>query len=63
MLIPRYEGAVGVSCSTMSDRAERLEQAFTALNGGDPTGFEELFAEHGQWLGFPGSGIDGATPI
>jgi hypothetical protein len=47
----------------MGDRTDRLEQAFAALNGGDPTGFQELFAEHGQWLGVPGSGIDGATPI
>jgi hypothetical protein len=47
----------------MSDRIDRLEQAFSALNGGDATAFNELFAEHGQWLGIPGSGVDGATPI
>ena len=47
----------------MSDRTDRLEQEFRALNGGDATLFEELFAEHGQWLGIPGSGIDGHTPI
>jgi len=53
----------GVSCGTMSDRTDRLEQAFAALNGRDPTAFKELFADHGRWLGIPGSGIDGSTPI
>lgn len=49
--------------ASMSDRTDRLEQAFEALNRGDPSAFRELFAEHGQWLGVPGSGPDGATPI
>jgi len=47
----------------MSDRTDRLEQAFAALNSGDASAFRELFAEHGRWLGVPGSGIDGSTPI
>ena len=47
----------------MSVRTDRLEQAFAALNGGDPSAFRDLFAEHGQWLGVPGSGFEGDTPI
>jgi hypothetical protein len=47
----------------VSDRIGRLEEAFAALNSGDPSAFQELFAERGQWLGIPGSGIDGTTPI
>jgi len=47
----------------MSDRTDRLEKAFAALNAGDPSAFRELFAENGQWLGVPGSGINGVTPI
>ena len=46
----------------MSDRTDRLEQAFAALDEGDAGGFHDVFAEEGQWLGVPGSGIDGATP-
>jgi ketosteroid isomerase-like protein len=46
----------------MSERTARLEQAFTALNGGDLSGFRDLFAEDAQWLGVPGSGFDGGTP-
>lgn len=49
--------------SRMSDRTDRLAQAFAALNGGDATAFQELFAEHGQWLGVPASGFNGETPI
>jgi len=47
----------------MSERTDRLEQAFAALNGGDTTAFRELFAEDGRWLGVPGRGVDGGTPI
>jgi hypothetical protein len=47
----------------VSDRVARLEQAFAALGEGDLGPFEELFAPGGQWLGVPGSGYEGATPI
>ena len=46
----------------VSERTDRLEQAFAALDRGDVSGFRELFAEEAQWLGVPGSGFDGATP-
>ena len=46
----------------MSERTERLEQAFAALDRGDVGAFRELFAESAQWLGIPGSGVDGDTP-
>jgi len=46
----------------VSDRTDRLEHAFAALNDGDASAFRELFAEHGQWLAIPGSGPDGTTP-
>jgi ketosteroid isomerase-like protein len=48
---------------TVSDRTARLRQAFAALDEGDITGFRDLFAEEAVWLGVPGSGIDGFTPI
>jgi ketosteroid isomerase-like protein len=35
---------------------ERVEAAFAALDAGDVGPFRELFAEHAQWLGVPGSG-------
>jgi hypothetical protein len=47
----------------MAEHAARLAQAFAALDDGDIGAFEALFAPAGQWLGVPGSGIDGATPI
>jgi uncharacterized protein (TIGR02246 family) len=47
----------------MAEHAARLEQAFAALDLGDPDAFEALFAPDGQWLGVPGSGVEGATPI
>jgi len=47
----------------MSEQVERLEQAFAALDAGDVSAFEALFAPDGQWLGVPGSGFEGATPI
>ncbi len=47
----------------MSERTDRVEKAFAALNAGDPSAFRELFAEEAQWLGVPGSGSDGSTPI
>jgi ketosteroid isomerase-like protein len=47
----------------MEDRCERLRRAFDALDRGDADEFEALFADDAQWLGVPGSGIDGATPI
>jgi hypothetical protein len=47
----------------MSLRSARLERAFAALDAGDLGPFEALFAPGGQWLGVPGSGFEGATPI
>jgi ketosteroid isomerase-like protein len=47
----------------MTERGGRLEQAFAALADGDVRVFEALFAPDGQWLGVPGSGFEGATPI
>jgi ketosteroid isomerase-like protein len=47
----------------VSDRVERLRQAFAALAEGDVDGLRDLFAEDAQWLGVPGRGIDGGTPI
>ena len=47
----------------MSERVARLEQAFAALDDGDVGPFEALFAADGQWLGVPGSSLEGATPI
>jgi ketosteroid isomerase-like protein len=49
--------------ASVSDRTDRLQQAFAALNGGDSGAFRNLFAEDAQWLGVPGSGVDGSTPI
>ena len=50
-------GLLGV----VSEPADRLEQAFAALDRGDVSGFGELFTKEAQWLGVPGSGFDGAT--
>ena len=47
----------------MSVRVARVEQAFAALDEGDLGSFEALFAPEAQWLGVPGSGPEGATPI
>jgi ketosteroid isomerase-like protein len=47
----------------MSEQVARLEQAFAALDGGDLGAFEALFARDAQWLGVPGSGFEGETPI
>jgi ketosteroid isomerase-like protein len=47
----------------MAEHSARLAQAFAALDGGDLDAFEALFAPDGQWLGVPGSGFEGATPI
>jgi ketosteroid isomerase-like protein len=47
----------------MSNRLAQLEQAFAALDRGDAGDFEALFAPDAQWLGVPGSGFEGATPI
>jgi len=46
----------------VSERTDRLEQAFAALDSGDASAFRELFAAEAQWLGVPGSGVDGSTP-
>jgi ketosteroid isomerase-like protein len=47
----------------MAERVAQLEQAFAALGDGDLGPFEALFAADGQWLGVPGSGFEGETPI
>lgn len=46
----------------MGERAERLRDAFAALDRGSVDEFAALFAPEGQWLGVPGSGWEGATP-
>ena len=46
----------------MSDRSERLRQAFASLARGDVSSFRDLFAEDAQWLAVPGSGPEGETP-
>ena len=47
----------------MAERSALLERAFAALDDGDVGPFEALFAPDGRWLGVPGSGYEGATPI
>ena len=47
----------------MSGRTDRLRHAFEAFGTGDLSGFRELLAEDAQWLGVPGSGPAGETPI
>ena len=47
----------------MAERSALLEHAFAALDDGDVGPFEALFAPDGRWLGVPGSGYEGATPI
>jgi ketosteroid isomerase-like protein len=47
----------------MGERSEQLTQAFAALGRGDVGGFRDLFAEDAQWLGVPGRGWEGETPI
>lgn len=47
----------------MAERVALLERAFAALGDGDVGPFESLFAEEGRWLGIPGSGFEGETPI
>ena len=44
-------------------REERLRAVFDAYARGDVAGLNGLFAPDAQWLGIPGIGIDGATPI
>jgi ketosteroid isomerase-like protein len=46
----------------MSERTERLAEAFAALDRGDSAGFRDIFLDDAQWLGVPGSGFDGDTP-
>ena len=47
----------------MSDRTDRLRRAFASLDQGDVSGFRDLFVADAQWLGVPGSGLEGETPI
>lgn len=46
----------------MSERTDRLADAYAALGRGDAGRFRALFVEDSRWLGVPGSGFDGATP-
>jgi ketosteroid isomerase-like protein len=47
----------------MTEHTALLRQAFAALDDGDLGPFEALFAPDGRWLGIPGSGFEGETPI
>jgi ketosteroid isomerase-like protein len=47
----------------LSERSDRLTEAFAALDRGDLGSFRDLFEEGARWLGVPGSGFEGATPI
>lgn len=47
----------------MSERTDRLADAFAALDRGDVGVFRDLLAEDAQWLGVPGTGWGGETPI
>lgn len=42
---------------------ERLREGLEALDRGGVARLGALFAADAQWLGVPGTGIDGATPI
>jgi len=46
----------------MSERTQRLADAFAALDRGDISVFGDLFVEDAQWLGIPDSGWEGETP-
>lgn len=47
----------------VSERTELLRRAYAALDAGRIPELEACFSEGAQWLGIPGSGVDGATPI
>lgn len=47
----------------MTEREQRLRSAFAALDEGDLGPFEALFRPDAQWLGVPGRGWNGETPI
>jgi ketosteroid isomerase-like protein len=47
----------------VSERTERLRDALAALDRGEISALEAVFAADGQWLGVEGSGVDGQTPI
>lgn len=47
----------------MSERAERLREAYAALNRGDAGVFEQLFRPDAQWRGVEGVGFGGETPL
>lgn len=46
----------------MSERTERLTEAFAALHRGDLSQFRDLFVDDARWLGVAGTGVDGRTP-
>jgi ketosteroid isomerase-like protein len=49
--------------ASVSARTERLRVAFESLDRGDLSEFGSLFADGARWLGVPGSGFNGETPI
>ena len=42
---------------------DSIRNAYAALNGGDLEPFRELLVPEAQWLGIPGRGWAGETPI
>jgi ketosteroid isomerase-like protein len=40
-----------------------VRAAFAALDRGAAAELESLFSADAQWLGVPGMGVDGSTPI
>ncbi len=46
----------------MSERSEKIHEAYRRLDGGSISAFETLFAVDAQWLGVPGWGFEGETP-
>lgn len=56
-------GRGGSILGPMTEREQRLRDAFAALDDGDLGPFEALFRPDAQWLGVPGRGWNGETPI
>jgi hypothetical protein len=46
----------------VSERLEKIREAYLRLDGGSVAEFETLFAAGAQWLGIPGTGFEGETP-
>jgi ketosteroid isomerase-like protein len=47
----------------VTDRSDRIREGFAGLDRGSVAAFQTLFSADARWLGIPGSGSDGATPI